>query len=65
MDRTHLRWFTPESYRELLEQAGVSVQEMRRVAPKTLKARLIEGLTGGRFAHLFIGQMFLVGRKPA
>lgn len=30
MDRTHLRWFTPESFRELFENVGVKVD---RLAP--------------------------------
>jgi SAM-dependent methyltransferase len=28
MDRTHLRWFTPESFRELFENAGVTVDTL-------------------------------------
>lgn len=31
MDSTHLRWFTPESYRELFENAGVVVDRLTPV----------------------------------
>ena len=30
MDRTHLRWFTPDSFRRLFEEAGVNVLALRR-----------------------------------
>lgn len=64
MDRTHLRWFTPGSYRELFETSGVEVLELGSLIPLRPKARVIDRLTGGRFRHLFIGQIMLVGRKP-
>lgn len=64
MDRTHLRWFTPESFRALFEDAGVRIQSLNAVAPKRWKAELFNGLTGGRFRHLFIAQMMVVGIAP-
>jgi SAM-dependent methyltransferase len=63
MDRTHLRWFTPESYRAMFEAAGVHVAEVRPIARRTAKARIVSALTGGKLEHLFIGQIFLIGEK--
>jgi methionine biosynthesis protein MetW len=64
-DATHLRWFTPLDARELLEQAGLTVE---RVEPKyffhgrvlTL-ARLL-GRT--KLAEFLAGQYVLQGRRP-
>ncbi|MDP1598232.1 bifunctional 2-polyprenyl-6-hydroxyphenol methylase/3-demethylubiquinol 3-O-methyltransferase UbiG [Phenylobacterium sp.] len=63
MDRTHLRWFTPDSYREMFEAAGLTVESVEPLVPPRWKARLAERITGGRFAHLFAAQIMLVGRR--
>lgn len=63
MDRTHLRWFTPSSYQEMFEQAGVQVIELRPLRKPGLKARLINGITAGRLWHLFTTQVMVVGRR--
>lgn len=65
MDRTHLRWFTPESYRSLFEGAGVEILELAPLVPLRPKARLIDAVTGGRLRHLFIGQITIRGRRSA
>jgi hypothetical protein len=65
MDRTHLRWFTPATYRELFEQAGLEVLEVGPVTPLRPKARLLDRLTGGRLRHLFITQIMIRGRRRA
>ncbi|HVB56386.1 MAG TPA: class I SAM-dependent methyltransferase [Candidatus Acidoferrales bacterium] len=61
MDRTHLRWFTPITYRELFESAGYRVDSAREVVPLGLKARLATACSLGRLRHLFIGQIDLRG----
>jgi 2-polyprenyl-3-methyl-5-hydroxy-6-metoxy-1,4-benzoquinol methylase len=63
MDKTHLRWFTPDSYREMFEGAGVEVLEVRALTPTRWKARLFDNLTGGRFRHLFMAQIMITGRR--
>lgn len=63
MDRTHLRWFTPASYRALVEGAGLEVVSLEPVTPLRPKAKVINSLTGGRFRHLFMTQMMIVARK--
>jgi hypothetical protein len=63
MDRTHLRWFTPDSYREMFETAGLEVLSVEPLTPLRWKARAFDGLTGGRFRHLFIAQIMIKGRR--
>lgn len=59
MDRTHLRWFTPNTYRALFESCGYAVNSAREKEPLRMKARVASALTFGRFRHLFIGQIDL------
>ena len=59
MDRTHLRWFTPKSYRALFESCGYAVDSVRELVPLSKKAQAALLLTFGRFRHLFIGQIDL------
>lgn len=64
LDRTHLRWFTPSTYRALVEGAGLDVISVEPASPMSGKARLVDSLTGGRIRHLFIAQIMIVARKP-
>ena len=59
MDRTHLRWFTPNSYRGLFESCGYHVDSVREMVPLSKKARAVSLITFGRLKHLFIGQIDL------
>ena len=59
MDRTHLRWFTPISYRELFESSGFQVDLVRTLTPLTRKRCVANLLTLGRLEHLFIVQIDL------
>jgi 2-polyprenyl-3-methyl-5-hydroxy-6-metoxy-1,4-benzoquinol methylase len=63
MDRTHLRWFTPRSYRALFEGAGcvdICVMPIRRPG---LLPRVFNRLTGDRYAHLSMTQIMVHARK--
>lgn len=60
-DRTHMRWFTPATFTEMFERAGFHVDSVGPVRPFSDKARAISKLTGGRFDHLFMTQIELVG----
>lgn len=62
-DRTHLRWFTPETFAGLAESAGFQVEELGPVTPFSSRTELISRLTGGRFDHLFMTQIAMVARK--
>jgi 2-polyprenyl-3-methyl-5-hydroxy-6-metoxy-1,4-benzoquinol methylase len=65
MDRTHLRWFTPLTYGQMVEGAGFELLSVGSVSPMATKGKLIGALTGGRFNHLFITQIMIVARKTA
>jgi 2-polyprenyl-3-methyl-5-hydroxy-6-metoxy-1,4-benzoquinol methylase len=62
MDRTHLRWFTPATYRGMFEEAGFETLSIGPMAPYDRKARILNRLTGGRSAHLFQVQIMYKGR---
>ena len=63
MDRTHLRWFTPQSYRDMFDQSGFDVIDVSPVVPFGMRVRLLNRLTGRYFEHLFIRQINLKGKK--
>ena len=62
-DRTHMRWFTPESYAAMFEQAGYSVISVKPVTPFSARTQLISRLTDGRYDHLFMTQICLEARR--
>lgn len=64
MDRTHLRWFTPQSYRSMFEEAGFETLAVNALTPPGRKARLLDRLTLGRLAHLTVSQIAYRGRVP-
>ncbi len=63
MDWTHIRWFTPQTYREMIEAAGLRVVWIRPLARMTAKQRLANALTFGRFAHMFMSQIFVKAER--
>ena len=64
MDRTHLRWFTPATFREMFEAAGVEVIHIGALdSRRSLKERIFSGLTLGRYDHLLAYQINFIGRK--
>lgn len=63
MDQTHLRWFTPESFRQLFESAGINVSTIRPMREPGWKGRIFNALTGRRFSHLLMAQMLVVGER--
>jgi 2-polyprenyl-3-methyl-5-hydroxy-6-metoxy-1,4-benzoquinol methylase len=62
-DRTHLRWFTPDTFAGLAENAGFDVEEIGPVTAFSPRTELISRLTGGRFDHLFMTQIAMIARK--
>lgn len=60
MDRTHLRWFTPETYRDLFQSCGYSVDRVFPIAPLKPHQSAIAALLGGR-QNLFVSQICLSG----
>jgi 2-polyprenyl-3-methyl-5-hydroxy-6-metoxy-1,4-benzoquinol methylase len=59
MDRTHFRWFTPRSYRDMFEQTGYEVLSVEPLRQPVFRARIFDLLTFKRFSHLFVSQIFI------
>jgi len=58
-DATHLRWFSPGTYRDMFESCGFRVDEAGPAAPLRFKARTLNAMTLGRFQYLFHSQIYL------
>ena len=65
MDRTHLRWFTPQSYRDMFEQSGFEVIDVLPVVPFRTHVRLFNRVTARFFEHIFVRQINLKAKKRA
>lgn len=63
MDKTHLRWFTPSSYRALFESCGFDVMYVGPAYPLRMKARCFNFLTLGKFQHLLHSQISITARR--
>lgn len=63
MDRTHLRWFTPKTYGELVESVGFVVDYIEPIRPFNRWDRIRIALTGGR-RHLFMRQIKIKAHCP-
>lgn len=56
-DRTHLRWFTPQSFSDMFERAGFRVVAVGPVRRFSRRQRLLLQLLGQRFRHLLMTQI--------
>lgn len=65
MDRTHLRWFTPRSYRALFEGAGCVHVKLMPIRRPGFLPRLVNRLTADRYAHLSMTQIMVHARKAS
>lgn len=59
LDRTHLRWFSPLTYREMFEECGYSVIRCGKLADHGPKARIVSAFTFGKLDHLLSRQIDL------
>jgi 2-polyprenyl-3-methyl-5-hydroxy-6-metoxy-1,4-benzoquinol methylase len=59
LDRTHLRWFTPKTYRYLFESCGYVVDSVGSVGSINRTGKILSGISFGRIRHLFITQIDL------
>lgn len=59
MDRTHLRWFTPQAFRELFESCGYHVNQVHSVSPPGPKARIASFVLGKSHEYLLWRQIDL------
>jgi 2-polyprenyl-3-methyl-5-hydroxy-6-metoxy-1,4-benzoquinol methylase len=63
MDRTHLRWFTPNSFQELFSDAGLIVTDLFPISPLKIRHKLIaKFLPNGQ--KTFWRQICIEARKP-
>ena len=62
-DRTHLRWFTPRTFRALFEDAGFQVRRLAPVTPFSARTRALSRLSAGRLDHLFMTQISVVAER--
>ena len=62
-DRTHLRWFTPQSFAQMFEDAGFRCDDIGPVTAFSPRTELISRLTAGRFDHLFMTQIAFHGTR--
>jgi SAM-dependent methyltransferase len=63
MDKTHLRWFTPITYRGLFEDCGYAVEYSGPAVPLRFKAALFNRVTFGRLQHTLHSQIYLKAKK--
>ena len=63
LDRTHLRWFTPESFAAMFEGAGFTVERVGPVTPFAPRTARLCRMAGGHIDHLFMTQIALQARK--
>ena len=59
LDWTHVRWFTTETYQEMIESSGFCVIWNKAVAQMTNKQSIANMMTFGIFRHLFTSQVFI------
>lgn len=59
MDRTHLRWFTPQTFREMFESCGYYVHRVSPLTPLSLKTKMASFVLGKRCEYLFGRQIDL------
>jgi 2-polyprenyl-3-methyl-5-hydroxy-6-metoxy-1,4-benzoquinol methylase len=64
MDATHLRWFSPSTYRELFERCGFIVDKVAPARSLGRKAEVFNYLTGKRLEHLLHSQIYLKAHCP-
>ena len=65
MDRTHLRWFTPASFSDMFEAAGVTVDRVAPFNRLTVYEKIFRILLGKKFSALWYYQINLHGHKHA
>ena len=65
MDRTHLRWFTPDTFAMLFETAGLEVESLGPVSEPGPKARLLMKILPRNMRGRLWRQLNVQARKPA
>lgn len=63
MDSTHLRWFTPASYKKMFEDCGFKIISIVPAVPLRTKAKWFNRLTMRMFEHALYSQMYLKAQR--
>jgi SAM-dependent methyltransferase len=63
MDWTHIRWFTSQTYQEMVEAAGFRTLWLRPVASMSRKQAIMNTLTAGSISHIFDSQIFIKAER--
>ncbi|MCK5662259.1 MAG: class I SAM-dependent methyltransferase [Thiotrichaceae bacterium] len=63
MDRTHLRWFTPDSFKKMFSSSGYDVISVKPISPFKMHVKLKLLLLLGRGQHQFYRQICLKAIK--
>ncbi len=64
MDRTHLRWFTPNSFAAMFRTAGFVVDSVAPLNKLSAKAKMVRRVIGPRFDAIWYFQIDLRGHAP-
>jgi 2-polyprenyl-3-methyl-5-hydroxy-6-metoxy-1,4-benzoquinol methylase len=64
MDITHVRWFTPRTFGQMFENAGLEILKLGSPRPLTPRRAILNRLTFGRLNHLFYDHISAICRKP-
>lgn len=64
LDATHLRWFTPSSFRTAFEQSGYVVDSAGPLGPLGRGSQIVDRLLGGRARYLWHRQIDLRAHVP-
>lgn len=63
MDGTHLRWFTPSTYKKLFQDSGFEVIYVGPVSEQRRKVSLINNIFLRKIKHLFHAQIYLIAKR--
>lgn len=61
MDRTHLRWFTPDSFSQMFSDVGYKSTYVGPVTKMRAKAKLMDAIFLKKMTHLWFGQIMYRG----
>lgn len=64
MDATHLRWFTPGTYKKLFQDSGFDVIFLGPAPEQRHKTSLRNKILSGKINYLIHAQIYLIAKRP-